>query len=72
MFEVSSSDLVVVKVKVDEDIEENLVDIVVSVVLAESEVEVWKVVEVESEVGGDVMFVEGKVWNGDAVCVMLV
>ena len=70
MFEVSSSDLVVVKVKVDEDIEENLVDIVVSVVLAESEVEVWKVVEVESEVGEDVMFVEGKVWNGDAVCVM--
>ena len=63
--------MVVVKVKVDEDIEENLVDIVVSVVLAESEVEVWKVVEVESKVGEDVIFVESKVWDGNNVCVML-
>ena len=64
--------MVVVKVNVDEDIEENLVDNVVPVVLAESEVEVWKVFDVESEVGEDVMFVEGKVLDGDAVCVMLV
>ena len=61
MCDVSFSDEVVVKVNVEEDIKENLVDIVMLVVLGEFEVEVRISVEFVSKVGVDVICVESKV-----------
>ena len=59
MCDVSFSDEDVVKVNVEEDIKENLVDIVMLVVLGESEV--GMLVEFVSKVRVDVICVESKV-----------